>query len=48
MQASIEVLRMLEIPEVFHYFAPIDYVELFAAATVRFVCFFLEENYLCN
>lgn len=34
LQASIEVLRMLEIPEVFHSFAPSDYVELFAAATV--------------
>jgi hypothetical protein len=34
MQASIEVLRMLEIPEVFHSFAPTDYVELFAAAIV--------------
>ncbi len=31
---------MLEIPEVFHSFAPSDYVELFAAATVGFV---LEE-----
>jgi hypothetical protein len=28
---------MLEIPEVFHSFAPSDYVELFAAATVSFV-----------
>jgi hypothetical protein len=37
LQASIEVLRMLEIPEVFHSFAPSDYVELFAAATVSFV-----------
>jgi hypothetical protein len=34
LQASIEVLRMLEIPEVFHSFAPTDYVELFTAATV--------------
>ena len=34
-QASIEVLRMLETAEVFHSFAPTDYVELFAAATVR-------------
>ncbi|CAF4770781.1 unnamed protein product [Rotaria socialis] len=33
LQASIEVLRMLEIPEVFHSFAPTDYVELFTAAT---------------
>ena len=35
-QASIEVLRMLEIPEVFHSFSPTDHVELFTAATVRF------------
>ena len=34
LQASIEVLRMLEISEVFHSFAPTDYVELFTAATV--------------
>ncbi|CAF0889004.1 unnamed protein product [Adineta ricciae] len=33
LQASIEVLRMLEIPEVFHSFAPTNYVELSAAAT---------------
>ncbi|UJR22782.1 hypothetical protein I4U23_025814 [Adineta vaga] len=33
LQASIEILRMLEIPEIFHSFAPTDYVELFAAAT---------------
>ncbi len=36
LQAAIEVLRMLEIPEVFHSFAPTDYVELYTAATVRF------------
>lgn len=33
LQASIEVLRMLEIPEIFHSFASTDYVELFSAAT---------------
>ncbi|CAF0959671.1 unnamed protein product [Rotaria sordida] len=33
LQASIEVLRMLEIPEIFHSFAPTDYVELFTTAT---------------
>ncbi|CAF4066211.1 unnamed protein product [Rotaria sp. Silwood2] len=33
LQASIEVLRMLEIPEIFHSFVPNDYVELFSAAT---------------
>lgn len=35
LQASIEVLRMLELPEIFHSFAPTDYVELLSAATVR-------------
>ena len=35
LRASIEVLRLLEIPEIFHRFAPTDYVELFSAATVR-------------
>jgi hypothetical protein len=34
LQASIEVLRMLEISEVFHRFSSMNYVELFAAATV--------------
>ncbi|CAF3764861.1 unnamed protein product, partial [Adineta steineri] len=33
LQASFEVLRILEIPEVFHSFSPTNYVELFAAAT---------------
>ncbi|CAF4680742.1 unnamed protein product, partial [Rotaria sp. Silwood1] len=33
LQASIEVLRMLEISEIFHSFTPTDYVELFATAT---------------
>jgi len=36
LQAAIEVLRILEISEVFHSFLPTDYVELFTAATVRF------------
>lgn len=38
LRAAIEVLRLLEIPEVFHRFAPTDYVELFSAATVRSLC----------
>ena len=37
LRASIEVLRMLEISEIFHRFSPTDYVELFSAATVRFI-----------
>lgn len=34
LRSSIEVLRLLEIREVFHRFSPTDYVELFSAATV--------------
>lgn len=33
LQAAIEVLRMLQIPEIFHSFTPNDYVDLFSAAT---------------
>ena len=33
LQAAIEVLRLLETKEIFHSFQPMDYVELFAAAT---------------
>ena len=38
LQAAIEVLRMLEVPQIFHRFAPTDYVELYAAATVIASC----------